>query len=31
MVPEESLREGRNSVEVLQVEPDGDMALLARG
>jgi hypothetical protein len=31
MVPEDSLREGRNSVEVLEVEPDGDMALLARG
>jgi hypothetical protein len=31
MVPESSLREGRNTVEVLQVEPDGDMALLARG
>jgi hypothetical protein len=31
MVPENALREGRNTVEVLQVEPDGDMALLARG
>jgi Sulfatase len=31
MVPESSLHEGRNTVEVLQVEPDGDMALLARG
>ena len=31
MVPEDSLREGRNSVDVLEVEPDGDMALLARG
>jgi len=31
MVPEGALREGRNTVEVLQVEPDGDMALLARG
>ncbi len=31
MVPEDSLRDGRNSVEVLEVEPDGDMALLARG
>jgi hypothetical protein len=31
MVPESALRDGRNTVEVLQVEPDGDMALLARG
>ena len=31
MVPEDSLREGRNTVEVLEVEPDGEMALLARG
>jgi hypothetical protein len=31
MVPESSLREGRNTVEVLQVEADGDMAVLARG
>jgi hypothetical protein len=31
MVPENALREGRNTVEVLQVAPDGDMALLARG
>ena len=31
MVPENALREGRNTVEVLEVEPDGDMALLARG
>jgi len=31
MVPEDALRNGRNSVEVLLVEPDGDMALLARG
>ena len=31
MVPESSLHEGRNAVEVLQVEPDGDMALLASG
>jgi hypothetical protein len=31
MVPEDALRDGRNSVEVLEVEPDGDMALLARG
>jgi hypothetical protein len=31
MVPEHALRDGRNSVEVLEVEPDGDMALLARG
>jgi hypothetical protein len=31
MVPEESLREGRNRVEVLEVSDDGEMALLARG
>jgi hypothetical protein len=31
MVPEDSLREGRNTVEVLEVEPGGQMALLARG
>jgi hypothetical protein len=31
MVPEDALRDGRNTVEVLQVEPDGDMAMLARG
>jgi hypothetical protein len=31
MVPEDVLREGRNTVEVLQVEPGGQMALLARG
>jgi hypothetical protein len=30
MVPEESLREGRNRVEVLEVSDDGAMALLAR-
>jgi hypothetical protein len=30
MVPEESLREGRNRVEVLEVSDDGQMALLAR-
>ncbi|HKP21579.1 MAG TPA: sulfatase-like hydrolase/transferase [Thermoleophilaceae bacterium] len=31
MVPEDALREGRNTVEVLEVEPGGRMALLARG
>ncbi len=31
MVPETSLREGRNSVEVLEVDGGGRMALLARG
>jgi hypothetical protein len=31
MVPEESLREGRNRVEVLEVSDDGQVALLARG
>ncbi len=31
MVPEESLRDGRNRVEVLEVSDDGEMALLARG
>jgi hypothetical protein len=31
MVPEDALREGRNSVEVLEVERGGRMALLARG
>jgi Sulfatase len=31
MVPERSLRDGRNSVEVLEVDGDGRMALLARG
>jgi hypothetical protein len=31
MVPEDALRDGRNTVEVLQVEPDGDVAMLARG
>ena len=30
MVPEESLREGRNTVEVLEVFDDGQMAVLAR-
>jgi hypothetical protein len=30
MVPEDSLRDGRNTVEVLQVAGDGTMALLAR-
>jgi hypothetical protein len=30
MVPEASLREGRNTVEVLEVDGDGSMALLAR-
>jgi hypothetical protein len=30
MVPEESLRDGRNRVEVLEVSDDGEMALLAR-
>lgn len=30
MVPEDSLREGRNSVEVLEVADDGAMVLLAR-
>jgi len=30
MVPEESLREGRNTVEVLEVSDDGQMAVLAR-
>jgi Sulfatase len=30
MVPEESLREGRNSIEVLEVSDDGEVALLAR-
>ncbi len=30
MVPEESLREGRNRVEVLEVSDDGAMAVLAR-
>ena len=31
MVPEDALQDGRNSVEVLEVEPDGEMSLLARG
>lgn len=31
MVPEDSLREGRNEVEVLEVTDDGEMVLLARG
>jgi Sulfatase len=31
MVPEDALRDGPNSVEVLEVEPGGRMALLARG
>jgi hypothetical protein len=30
MVPEGSLRDGRNEIEVLEVADDGDMALLAR-
>jgi hypothetical protein len=30
MVPEDSLREGRNKIEVLQVSDDGAMAVLAR-
>jgi hypothetical protein len=30
MVPEESMREGRNTIEVLEVPDDGAMALLAR-
>ena len=30
MVPEASLREGRNTVEVLEVDGGGRMALLAR-
>jgi hypothetical protein len=30
MVPEDSLREGRNRIEVLQVSDDGAMAVLAR-
>jgi hypothetical protein len=30
MVPEESMREGRNRIEVLEVPGDGAMALLAR-
>jgi hypothetical protein len=30
MVPEDSLREGRNRIEVLQVSDDGAMARLAR-
>ena len=31
MVPEDSMREGRNRVEVLEVADDGTLALLARG
>jgi Sulfatase len=31
MVPEDSMREGRNRVEVLEVADDGALALLARG
>ena len=31
MVPEDSLREGRNRVEVLEVTDEGTMVLLARG
>jgi hypothetical protein len=31
MVPEDSMREGRNMVEVLEVADDGSLALLARG
>jgi hypothetical protein len=31
MVPENSLREGRNEVEVLEVTDGGAMVLLARG
>ena len=31
MVPEDSMREGRNTVEVLEVADDGALALLARG
>ena len=30
MVPEDSLREGRNRIEVLEVSDDGAMAVLAR-
>jgi hypothetical protein len=30
MVPEDALREGRNTVEVLEVTDDGAMVLLAR-
>ncbi len=31
MVPENSLREGRNEIEVLEVTDAGEMVLLARG
>ena len=30
MVPEDSLRDGRNEIEVLEVTDDGEMVLLAR-